>query len=102
VVPISSITSTNLRKLTFSSLVPLLMWESLLDNPSWTPFDDMVCGLVDRLRASGYANTLEVEFRAVFVEPGEGMHHEKFLPKFKEKERVRVVEVSSGRFLEWP
>ena len=62
----------------------------------------MICGLVDRLCLLGYKHTLEVEFRAQLVNLDEEVDHDKFLPKFKEKGRVRVVEISSRRFREWP
>jgi hypothetical protein len=89
---ISSIFSMNLRKIIFVPPLSFLAWECLLDNPRWTHFDEVLCALVDRLRVSGYENTLEVEIRAILVEPDEGVDHEKFLPKFKAKGRARVVE----------
>ncbi|KAF9645177.1 hypothetical protein BDM02DRAFT_3120599 [Thelephora ganbajun] len=85
---ISSIASTNFRKLVFSRLQP-----NFLKNPCWMPFDDMICELVDRLQVSGYEHTLELELQADSVELG----GEDFLPKFKEKGLVRIIEVSSGR-----
>jgi len=69
---------------------------------NWGGSDKMICGLVGRLRMSGYKDTLEVEFRAEFVDLGEKVNHEEFLPKFKERGRVRIVETSSGEFREWP
>lgn len=99
---ISSINSTNFRTLIFTSPITCLKWDSLWDNPCWPPFDDMVCGLVDRLRMSGCRHTLELEFRAEFVELDGKVYHKEFLPRFKEKGRVRIVEISSGRFWEWP
>jgi len=56
----------------------------------------MVCGLVDRLRVTGYEHAL-VDFRTESVKVLEReVHREKFEPKSKEKGQVRVVEVSSG------
>ena len=71
-------------------------------NRRWISFDDMICGLVDRLRMSGNKHTLEVEFRAQFVNLDEEEDHDKFLPKFKKKGRVRIVEIASGKIREWP
>lgn len=62
----------------------------------------MICGLVDRLKRSGYKHTLEVEFRANVVHMSNEARHKKFLPKFKEQGRVRIVEISSGKVREWP
>ena len=93
---ISSITSTNFRKLIFVPIPPLIELESLLEDPCWIPFDDMICRLVDRLRVSGYSNTLEVEFRLMFIDPACEARHREFLPKFKEKGRVTVTKLS------WP
>ena len=93
---ISSITSTNLRKLIFVPIPPLIQLEYLMDNPCWIPFDDTICRLVDRLRVSGYTNMLEVEFRLLFIDPVREARHRTFLPKFKEKGRVTVTK------LPWP
>jgi hypothetical protein len=43
-----------------------------------------------------------VELRAKFVAISGEVSHEKFLPKFKKKGRVRIVEISSGTVQEWP
>lgn len=50
---------------------------------------------------SGYKHTLEVVLRAEFVDLDEEVDHGRFLPKFKGKGRVRIVEISSGKFREW-
>ncbi|KAF9645588.1 hypothetical protein BDM02DRAFT_3119996 [Thelephora ganbajun] len=97
---ISSITSTNLQKLVFSRLVSQ-HGQNILENPCWISLDDVVCGLVDRLQASGYKHTLELEFRTNFVGLGDGVHREDFLPKFQEKGLIRIVEVPSRRVWEW-
>lgn len=94
---ISSITSKNFQKLIF--IVHRLTRDSCLD-PGWIPFDDMICALVGRLQKSGNKNTLEVELQADTAEADEEGRHEKFLPKFREKGRVRIVDVSSGRLWE--
>lgn len=62
----------------------------------------MICGLVDRLRRSGYKNTMEVELRAETVTIDSKAYYKEFLPKFQEKGRVRIVETSSGTVREWP
>ena len=95
---ISSITSTNFRKVTFSPDVRGF----LLDERCWIPFDDTICGLVDRLRASGNKHTLEAELQIRIEEFDEEGYQVWFLPKFKEKGRVRIVAVLSGRVREWP
>lgn len=95
---ISSITSTNFRKVIFSPDVSGF----LLDERYWLPFDDTICGLVDRLRASGNKHTLEVELRVRIEEFGGEGYQAWFFPKFKEKGRVRIVAVPSGRVREWP
>lgn len=92
---ISSITSKNFQKLIF--IVHRLTRDTELGFPCWIPFDDTMCGLVDRLQKSRCKHTLEVEFRADTVDLGEELHHDKFLPKFKEKGRIKIVEVSSGK-----
>ena len=101
---ISSITSefTNLRKLIFAPLAVHLRWEFPLRDPCWKALDEVICGIADRLWAPGHKYILEVEFQADIVDLGGEAHHETFLPMFKEKGRVRVVEVSSGRCREWP
>lgn len=91
---ISSITS-----ITFQTLVLVAhpaIQNSDLRKPCWIDFDDMICGLVDRLQSSGYKNTLEVELRGDKVSTGGEVSHGEFLPKFKKKGRVRIVRNVSG------
>ena len=95
---IASITSMNFEKLVFA-IHPLIRESDLID-PCWVPFDDMICGLVERLQTLGYKRKLEVEFRAPIVAVPE-IYHKWFLPKFKKKGRVRIVEGSSGKVWEW-
>ena len=100
---ISTITSANLRKIIFTPQDSRLDWDLLRHHYWWPPFDDMICGLVDRLQVLGHKGTLEVVFQAVFVDlENKKVNHERILPKFKEKGRVRIVETSSGNFREWP
>ena len=60
---ILSITSTNLRKPIFTHSGVLLRWYFLCV-PCWKTLDEVMCGLIDRLRISGYKNIWETEFRA--------------------------------------
>ena len=99
---ISSITSTNLQKIVFGTHHSGPHWDTLLDDPCWVPFDDVICGLVDRLRMSGFTRTLEIELLVTFVEFGEEEFYKKFLPKFKEKGRVRIILALSRGVREWP
>lgn len=72
-----------------------------MDSPCWKPFDEVICGLVDRLRAAGYTHVLEVEFHLQY-EGFDEEEHKKFLPGFKEKGRVRIFFTPNGGVKEWP
>ena len=54
--------------------------------------DEELCGVVDRLNATGHHHTLEVEVRLAAFE---GDHDEygfsKFLPEFREKGTVTII-----------
>ena len=50
-----------------------------------------MCGLVEKLRVLGYENTLGLEFHS---DPG--ADREEFLPKFREKDRVKILDASGG------
>ena len=76
-------------------------WEVFRPDPCWEPFDDMICGLADRLRKAGLKHTLEVELQVGQVAFSEE-EHKKFLPKFKEKGRVRIISTSSDVIQQWP
>jgi hypothetical protein len=93
---ISSITSTNFRKLILNA--KYFIRGSHLDNPSWMRFDNMLCELIDQLQKSGYRHILEVEFRAECVElkEGESLENQGVLPKFREKGRVSVIDFVTG------
>ena len=87
---ITSITSTNLQKILFST-------QGLAETSAASEtarlckvIDDYLCQLVDRLWGSGYECTLEVEFQA-WRPPG-GSSLEQILPKFRERGRVRVTQ----------
>ena len=86
---ISTITSTNIREIVFS---PLLVRE--LEDQFWSSLDTGLSSLVDRLRASGHQHVLNVEFRRdlSFAEMVLGAGPDGFLPKFREKGRVIILE----------
>lgn len=94
--PISSITSINLRKIILdyvpSDPMEKITWDPLLC-VRWPHFDDELCELADRLRLSGHRHILEVVFRMERFGFGSEVEKREFLPKFREKGRVRVVEV---------
>ena len=75
---ISSVTSMDFRKVIFSPIVRGF----LLNERYWIPFDDNICGLADRLRASENEHTLEleVELQIRIEEFGEEGCQEWFLP----------------------
>ena len=98
---ISSITSANLEKIIFKPF-NIQSLQFFLGDPCWIHFDNILYGLVDRLRRSGLKHTLEVEFQLTSAEFGEEVYHGDFLPMFKEKGRVRMVNIFSGKVREWP
>ena len=73
---------------------------TFLNHPCWTSFDDCVSALTDKLRKLGNKRTLEVEFRFESLASDTPVDYKKFLPKFREKGQVRVVDRSSGQVLE--
>ena len=94
---ISSITSTNIRKIVLSShfLVPAL--HTFVDQHCWRRFDECVSALADKLCKS---ETLEVELRLHHLLALDPLVDPKgFLPRFREKGRVRIVYHSRGRVL---
>ena len=93
----SSITSLNIQKIIFST--PLACYASRpLEESRWPTFDDCVSALADKLFKMGYKETLEVEFRfePVFMNQ---TNRKKFLPKFREKGRVTIMNIWKGRDL---
>ena len=94
---LSSIASTQLRKLVFSAglaLINLNVYDIFLGGPEkCASADENLCQLVDRLDRMGCSHTLEVEFR----HSGYGdIHHSheltKFLPRFRHKGVVTVTD----------
>ena len=98
---VSSIASINFRKVIFAPLVAF-RWEFLLVEFNWGLFDDTICELANKLRTLGSRHTLEVEIRVGVEGFGSEEQQRRFLPKFKEKGRVRVVSTLNGEFKEWP
>ena len=97
---ISSITSTNLSKILFSSHSQATTLNAFLSLSHWTEFDDCISALADKLRKLGNQRTLEVEFRFVLVASDQSKDLKGFLPKFRERGRVRIVDLSDGWVLE--
>jgi len=91
---ITSIKSTKLQRITFSAqgLAERVASSNLAR--SCDAIDDSLCQLVERFRESGYKRTLEVEFRAWGQAEWElGLDFRRLLPKFEEKDRVRIVQM---------
>lgn len=85
---ISSITSTNLRRIAFTQ--PLtLEGRTILDHPDWIRLDNSLCQLVDRL---GCGPQLEVEFQALDAQIWwtAELGFKKHLPRFCEKRKAGV------------
>lgn len=97
---VSSITSANIRKIIFSHPLIAVTLQALTNDTDWTSFDDCVSVLADKLRGSGNKQTLEVELRTGCMVLDPLVDYGGFLPKFREKGRVRVVDRSSGQVLE--
>ena len=57
---------------------------------------------MDSLIGRGRRDTPEAEFQPMFVELGKEVYRGSFIPTFKEKGRVRIVEVFSDKVQEWP
>jgi len=88
---ISTITSINIWKITFSSYSLPTALDTFLSH-SWTSFDDCISPLADKLRNLGSKQTLEVQFRSEYlVIDSLPVDYKRFLPKFSEKGRVTIV-----------
>ena len=88
----SSITSTELRKITF--LVGHMdHWRNFVRKQGeWVPIDKQLCQVVDRLRTTGYNRILVVELRLTKVGSDAAKYSfPKFLPMFREKGVVLVT-----------
>jgi hypothetical protein len=86
---LSSIASTELRKLVFTTRSAWSDDIFMLEEEAWTWADELLCELVARLGRMGHSHTLEVEFR------GDVPHHcdlTKFLPVFKRNGVVTITD----------
>jgi len=94
---LSSITSTELRKITFP--VSYTHGWNLFSRGMevWASTDKLLCGLVARLGRAGYRHTLEVELRLMETEVDFSEHDfTKFLPEFREKGVVTITDAVHG------
>jgi hypothetical protein len=92
---ISSITSLNIRKIVFVLSDCGVEWSYEL----WWRLDRALSNLVDRLCASGYEHTLELEFRLEFpeIDPEEDL--DAIFPHFREKGRVTISAKRTERII---
>ena len=89
---ISSITSTNIEKITLT--LSHGFYRFLPDHRYWRLLDNSLCQLVDRLGCGGQ---LIVEIQT--YDFGGGMEYGEYLPKFHEKGQVRVVDEASDSII---
>ena len=96
-VLLSSITSTELRKIIFPAKYVHDRVDFARQVEDWGFVDKQLCELVGRLRATGYRHILEVELRLMAVddEPGD-WDFTKFLLEFREKGVVTVIDATDG------
>ena len=95
--PLSSITSTELLRITFSANYMANWVVSARWAEQWVPIDEELYGLVDRLRAAGYRRALEVELLFTKVGTDARVHDfTKLLPRFREKGVVTVIDAVHG------
>jgi len=100
---ISTITSINIWKITFSRYSSPILLHIFSSHHCWTSFDDYISTLADKLRKLGSKKTLEVEFQSEYlVVDSLPVDYKRFLPKFREKGRVRIADPLSRWVLELP
>jgi len=87
---VSSITSTNIRKITFTKSFALQDYP--VGDTYWKKLDSSLCQLVDQ---SGCEHQLEMKFQAYNVQCWM-VEFEEYLPKFHGKGRVTVVNQDSN------
>jgi len=96
---LSSVASTELRKIVIH-MRRVRSWNfSLKWMKFWAPADGHLCGLVDRLRAKGHCHALEVELRFSCIEGDLSkvdFTELLFLPGFREKGVVTIVDAKNG------
>ncbi|KAF9645698.1 hypothetical protein BDM02DRAFT_3119791 [Thelephora ganbajun] len=83
---ISSISSPNIQKIIFTQ--SHAFDERFVGDPSWPRLENSLCRLVDQLERK---HRLEVEFHVYNMEGG-NVDFETYLPKFREKGRVMVLD----------
>ena len=99
-VILSSITSTELRKIVFTLWNVEDRRHLIPEMRAWVSTDEQLCGLVDRLHATGYRHTLEVELRLAGIGSGaEKDYYAEFLPEFREKGAVIITDDSAPHCL---
>lgn len=92
---LSSIVSTELRKIIFLKGPISRLADFAVQMRWWVPMEELLCGLVDRLRETGYHHTLEVELQIRGSEDDPGKHDfVRFLPRFREKGVVTVIDAA--------
>lgn len=96
----SSIASIELRKVIFPVRY-INDWEIFAQQTeAGVLVDEQLCGLVDRLRAMGYRHTLEAELRLIEIGDDPEMYDFTiFLPGFREKGVVTIIDVAHGERL---
>jgi len=94
---LSSITSTELRKIIFLARPTHYLRLFVQRMEEWTLIDSQLCELVTRLGMAGHRHTLEVELRLVKIW-GYAREYEftKFLPRFREKGVVTITHAAHG------
>ena len=73
---ISSVTSVNLRTIVFAFDARKLLLGTLLDHCIWGPLDEVMRGLVYKLRTLEYSRTLVLEVRYQSVALGSGLDYQ--------------------------
>lgn len=87
---LSSITSTELRKIIFRGVFNQ-------QAEVWALIENRLCGLVDQLRARGYRHTLEAELRLIIRVGDLGMYDfTTIFPEFREKGVVTIIDAARG------
>jgi hypothetical protein len=91
---VTSITSLNFRKIKISRPSIAATLRALINDTCWISFDDCISALADKLRGLGNIEPLELEFQIGRLVVDPLADYNGFLPKFREKGRVRIVECS--------
>jgi len=92
-VLLSSITSTELRKIIFPMGYMYNSWIFAARIREWAMIDKQLCELVARLGRTGYRHTLEVEVQFTEVDHDPGKYEfTEFLPEFRERGVVTIID----------